>query len=469
VRRHAAGHDGGTALRFLLLALLGLAPLLAGAVHEPVLVPLLAGCALAGAAAWSRARRHRRHGRLLQPLPGARWLLAAHGLVCLQLVPLPPALLRLVSPGSYAFYDRLLLNPPLRAWRPISVSPPDTLRGLAFLAGFSLLFFAVFREFGESHWRRRLLRTVVVAGLVLAVEAFVQAASGEPRRIWGVFQPRWDFGVFGAYVNRNHFAGYMVMPVALALGFALESFARLRAAWERRRRGFLALGEPAGSAALRASVAAMVLVAGLVASTSRGGISAFAATALLLPLVARQRWRTAVATVGLASLGVAWIGLGGYLAAFSRGVRASRVDLWVDMIRMFPRFPLLGAGWNAFSTAYPWYQTVWRSDWIGEAHDEYLQILLDTGLVGLAVFLPLLAIVARRALARARHGPLELGVLAALLAVALDNLVDFNWQIPANAATWVALAALACRDPGHRSPAWEPDSSGRGPAAHNPA
>ena len=63
-----------------------------------------------------------------------------------------------------------------------------------------------------------------------------------------MWQPRWDWAVFGPYVNRNHFAGYLVMAAALALGFALEALARLRAAWARRRHGFLLLGEAEGQA-----------------------------------------------------------------------------------------------------------------------------------------------------------------------------------------------------------------------------
>ena len=120
----------------------------AGAVHEPVFVPLLAGCAVAGLAAQLRARAAR-EGRAVPPSPGPASSSALHALVLLQLVPLPPALLRVVSPGSFSFYNDPLLVP-LAAWRPISVSPPDTLRGLAFLAGFSLLSLAVFRELGDG-------------------------------------------------------------------------------------------------------------------------------------------------------------------------------------------------------------------------------------------------------------------------------------------------------------------------------
>jgi O-antigen ligase len=438
-------------VRWLVLALLALAPPLAGAVHEPVFVPLLAGCALAGLVALAR-----RHHVPRPPLPGATLLLALHALVLLQLVPLPPALLRVVSPGTYAFHDAQLLVPPLTAWKPVSVSPPDTLRGLAFLAAFSLLAVAVQRELGDGRWRRRLAGTVVLTGLFVTVVALLQAVSSEPRKLYGLWEPRWDWAVFGPYVNRNHFADYLVLAAPLAIGFALEALARLRAAWTRRHRGLLLLGEAEGQAFARAAAAVMLIVAGLVASRSRGGVSAFACAAVAMALVAPGRRRTGLAILSLAGVGVAWIGLGGVIEAFeARGIQGSRLDLWRDMLPMVRDFPLLGVGWNAFATAYPWYQTIWKTDWIGEAHNDYLQALLDGGLVGFALVCALVALVLRAALANARRTPLELGLFGALLGFALHEVVDFGGQIPANAATAVALAAAALapeREHPHRRP-----------------
>jgi O-antigen ligase len=447
----SARERAAASVRYLVLALVALAPALAGAVHEPVFVPLLVGSALAGIV----ALRRRRHAPR-PPLPGARLLLALHALVLVQLVPLPPAVLRLASPGSFAFYDTQLLVPPLTAWKPVSVSPPDTLRGLAFLAAFSLLALAVHRELGEGRWRRRLAGTVVVSGLFITVVALAQAVSPEPRKLYGLWQPRWDWAVFGPYVNRNHFAGYLVLAAPLAIGFALEALARLRAAWARSRRGLLLLGEAEGLAFARAAGAVMLIVAGLVASRSRGGVSAFALAALGMALAAPGRRRAALAMLPLVGLGVAWIGLGGVIQAFEmRGIQASRLDLWRDMLPMVAHFPALGVGWNAFATAYPWYQTIWKTEWIGEAHNDYLQALTDGGLVGFALVVALVALALRAALARARHAPLDLGLFGALLGFALHELVDFGGQIPANAATAAALAAAAVapeREHAHRRP-----------------
>jgi O-antigen ligase len=129
----------------------------------------------------------------------------------------------------------------------------------------------------------------------------------------------------------------------------------------------------------------------------------------------------------------------------ARGLRSNRLALWADAARMLRDFPVLGAGFNAFGTAYVPYQTIERYEWYGEAHNEYLQALLDAGVVGAALVAALVVTLFRRASRAASLGPLDAGRLASLLALSLHNMVDFNWQIPANAATFAALAAVAAR------------------------
>jgi O-antigen ligase len=435
----------GAALRVVVLAALVAAPLALGSVHEPAFVPLLAVSAGAGLAAAWRARRAAAAGAHVGALAGGRLLVALHGVVLVQLVPLPPAVLHLVSPGSFAFYDRLSLLP-LAAWRPISVNPGDTARGLCFLAGMSLLYLAVFREFEQQRWRRRLCAAVVAAGAVLAVVGLLQAASLAPTRIYGLWRPRWDWGVFGPYVSKNHYAGYMVMAVPLALAFAAEALLALRTEWRARRVGWVALGGVSGNALVRRAALALLLVVGLLASQSRGGLAAFAVASLALVLTLR-RSRAARAVVSVVVVAaVAWMALGGMLRGVeTRGLRSNRLALWADAARMAGDFPLLGAGFNAFGTAYVPYQRVDTYEWYGEAHNEYLQVLLDLGLVGAALVASVLVALFRRAWQAARLGPLDAGRLAALLALGSHNLVEFNWQIPANAATFVALAALSAR------------------------
>jgi len=443
--RARGGDPAGTVLRSIILAALLAAPLALGSVHEAAFIPLLAVSAAAGLAATWRAGRLRAAGETTADVVGWRPLIALHALVVVQLVPLPPALLRIVSPGSFAFYDRLSLVP-LAAWRPVSVNPADTARGLCFLAGMSLLYVAIFREFNHERWRRRLCGVVVAAGAVLAVVGLLQAASLSPTRIYGLWRPRWDWGVFGPYVSKNHFAGYMAMAVPLALAFTAEALLEVRSEWRARRVGWVALGGASGNALVRRAALALLLVVGLLAAQSRGALAAFALAIVALPLALRQRRAAAVFVLGLVLAAVVWMGSGGMLRGLEeRGLRSNRLALWADAGRMLRDFPLLGSGFNAFGSAYVPYQRIERYEWYGEAHNEYLQALLDTGIVGGALVAALVVTLFRRALRAARLGPLDAGGLASLLALALHNVVDFNWQIPANAATFVALAAVAAR------------------------
>jgi O-antigen ligase len=448
VSRSVSPDRWGAGLRALLIALVVAAPLAFGAVHPTSILLLLVLSAGAGLVSWARGHGARGRGEPVPKLPGRRLLLAFQALVLVQLVPLPLGLLGWISPGSLAHYrERSLV--PLEGFHPISVSPGDTLRGLAFIVGFSLLYAAAFREIDDNRRRRRLAAAVVVTGLAMTIVGLVQSAYGATS-IYGLWQPVTWWAIFGPYANRNHFAGYLVMAIALALGSVQGGFHDLRRAWERRRLGWLALGETEGSTFVRRAAAAMALVVGLLVCASRGGFVAFTVSTLALLLASRRASRGVIAlsmvVVLVAGVGIAWVGLGGILQGFeSRGIQESRIELWKDAARLIPGFPLFGVGFNAFGSAYAWHQTFWRWYWIGQAHNEYLQVLLDTGIVGALLFLGILAVLFRAAARGTARGPLEVGYFAALVALAVHNLVEYNWQIPANAATYVVLAGAAVR------------------------
>jgi len=437
---------GRGAVRWTILVALALAPLAIGCGHPPAYIPLLAVAFAAGGYSLLRERQQRSDGVAVPPMPGERALLALLAVVIVQLVPLPPVVLSIVSPGSFSFYnDPLLL--PLREWKPITASPPDTLRGLAFLAGMSLLYRATFREFDQPVWRRRIIWTVVGAGFVMTIEGLVQQAYSA-QLIYGLWHPRWDWAIFGPYISKNLFAGYMLMAVPLGGGLCAESMDRLRHAWgRRRRRAWLALGDPEGSAFFRRAAVAMVLVTGLLATGSRGGLLGLVAGGAAFLAVSRRRKVVIAALVLIAALGLFWVGLAEHQQGFAQRGWQGRLEIWRDCLRMIPQHPLFGAGFNAFGTSYPPLQRVWTMNWINATHNEYLQVVIDMGLAGLAAAVSLIVTLLTRGRVTARQGPLQAGLFGALVAVLAHNLVDFNWQLAANAATFAALAGLAVQSP----------------------
>ena len=127
----------------------------------------------------------------------------------------------------------------------------------------------------------------------------------------------------------------------------------------------------------------------------------------------------------------------------------TRVQIARDSIPMIRARPLTGWGLGTFTTVYPKYRTFYAEVFINAAHNDYVQVLTETGLLGFAAVLGFLAVVFVRAFRKLRGPRLDLtqaATLAALLAVTgilVHSFVDFNLQIPANAATFYAVAAVA--------------------------
>jgi O-antigen ligase len=341
------------------------------------------------------------------------------------------------------FHERLSLTS-IEGWFPISVNPADTARGIMTWVAMGLLYVGAQRAAADSRWRRRAMGAIVVTALALVGVALLQAASPRPTHLFGVWKPRYSWAVFGPFTNRAHLAAYLAMAIPMALAFLAESAGKLADDWRRRR--WLVFGDPIGQTVLHRGVAALALIVGIVASASRGGVGACLAALLATGLIVRRARLATLALVVVTLAALFFVDPAPLEYAFrTRGLGATRLVLWGDALSAFPRFPLFGAGFNAYGTLSPHYQTYYRGEWVGQVHNEYLQVLVDTGLAGALVIAVLLARLAIRAYRLATRSTVDAGLLAALLAPALHNIVDFNWQIPATAATFVVLAGLAMR------------------------
>ncbi|MGE0709445.1 MAG: O-antigen ligase family protein [Planctomycetota bacterium] len=254
-------------------------------------------------------------------------------------------------------------------------------------------------------------------------------------------------GARGSWVNRNHFAGYLalLLPLALAqaqLGLGLVQRAKpgpARAAW---------------------GVAAGLLLIGVCLSLSRGGVAmACAGLVTYLALVRepgpRSRRRELQAALGLLGVVAAILLLVGWEALRRRlGAERipedaqSRLSLWLVGLRVFARFPLLGAGLRSHSEITPILDEQ-STTLLDATHSEPINLLADLGLVGGALAaVGLVAWVqgARAALAALPRGRRRLLLAAACAGVAatlVGCLWDFHLQIRANLYACAALAGLA--------------------------
>jgi O-antigen ligase len=120
---------------------------------------------------------------------------------------------------------------------------------------------------------------------------------------------------------------------------------------------------------------------------------------------------------------------------------------------MFLKKPVLGWGLGTFPIVYPRFRTFYTNFYINEAHNDYLQLLVEMGLLGFATMLWFVVTIYARALKKISHwtsdvsGAVTLSCLLGLSGILVHSAVDFNLEIPANAALFYVLCTIAAASP----------------------
>jgi O-antigen ligase len=395
----------------------------------------------------------------------------------LQLAPLPIALLSQLSPNAVRFLDSFDLTWAVgtRTMHPLSISPGKTWLGLALFAALALLLLGSARAFGRIGVLA-FVRALIVIGAGVALFAIVQAALNAGRlayevKIYGFWQPINRATPFGPFVNRNHFAGWMLLVLPIALAYLCGLIERgkrgVPATWRHR---ILWIGSPEGGRSVLTALAIAVMGLSLLASQSRSGLGSLTLAVIIVGgWMAIRRGglkRLALPLVVFAAGGgilLAWAGTGVALGRFSTAGSelGTRITAWHDALRIIRDFPVSGTGLNTYGTATLRYQTTSLSAHFQEAHNEYLQIAAEGGIllvVAFALCVWRLMVTIRRRFAAADEPALarwvRLGAVTALIAIALQSLMEFSLQMPGNAALFAVVTALAVHtgaaEPGRR-------------------
>jgi len=122
-----------------------------------------------------------------------------------------------------------------------------------------------------------------------------------------------------------------------------------------------------------------------------------------------------------------------------------------DSLPMFLEKPLFGWGLGVFPTVYPQYRSFYTNEFVNQAHNDFLQILVELGVAGLLAFLALLWGVIHRAIAEIdvwqedSFSNLSIASMLGLVGLLAHSFTDFNLQVPANALIFFAFCGIASR------------------------
>ncbi len=450
-----------------LLATICAAPFVFGGRHD---VGRLVFVALVGvtAAAWFLRQ---------SLLPKATWtrtaaygiLLLAAGLVALQLVPLPAGWLARLSPRTLELLP-LWTNgdaaAQLGVWKTLSLTPHETTLSLALLASYGLLFTVLTQRLETISDVEKLLNAVGIAAVLMAGFGLVQFFFSNGQFYWCYLHPyrTTDQYAMGSFMNRNHFAGFLVLGVGPLVRWFVSILREQNAMVGRRR-------HPAGTAALVKPgivlAAIAVVLMGIALSLSRGGALALATATVVLGAI-YWRWRLVDGKYlyGLAGIGLVMLGLlslygydevagrlddfaGGSIDSLDRG--EGRRKVWAANLEAIEHGWLTGSGAGSHGEICPVYLSEPTTKEYSHAENGYLQIATENGVLGVALLaagIGLCGVWCLQCLGRLDDPSQQLcfGAAAAGLAASLvHSLVDFVWYIPACMSLTLALAVCALR------------------------
>lgn len=451
------------------VAVLGWGALAFGAEFSWAYAPLLVLCATVGLLGQLGPSASISPSRSL-----ALALATIFGAGVLQVVPAPERVITTLSPARFAadyrqLYATAVPQPPEdpdapgSSARTLSIRPSRTVLGLAFLGGFALFFFGCTRALSIVG-PVGIARGVLVLGLLVALVGIIQSASSSGL-VYGFWYPRKNMQQpFAPFINTNHFAGWMVMALSLSVGYLCGGVARgMRHVEPDWRNRILWASSREASEMVLAGFTITFMALSLVLSLSRSGM-----TCLVLALTVSGWWavrrqsagaRRILVPTGLAFVLIVAVGWGGVDAVGQEFSTAwsdvgGRLGIWQDTIGIIQDFPLAGTGLNTYGIAMLGYQTFWPDRHWVEAHNDYLQLAAEGGLLlGLPIVITIFLFV-REVRRRFRESAddtqtywLRAGAVTGLIAIAFQEVVDFSLQMPGNAALFAVLAAIAVHRP----------------------
>jgi O-antigen ligase len=333
----------------------------------------------------------------------------------------------------------------------LSLDPNSTRLVIVQLATLLIYFAATLVFVDTPHRLHVLVRTIMIFGFLLAIFGLTQSFTSPTRVYW--IRELNQSTAFGPFINRHHFAGYMELTISLPLGLLLAGSV------DKEKR------------LLYLFIAGLMGVA-LVMTSSRGGIISLVAEIVFLAIVTAiwrrhgerrrvgGRLKSVAARVALAGalifglfLGVILLGGEFSLNRFIDSVNTDdpttgRAHFWSVTIDMIKANPVLGTGLGAYGVIYTRYDTRNGLYRLEQAHNDYLQVFSDAGVVGATLALAFVVVLFYRGFVRARSRDnfrrgVALAALGGCFAVLVHSFFDFTLHTTSNALLFLVLAALA--------------------------
>ncbi|MBI5640004.1 MAG: O-antigen ligase family protein [Nitrospirae bacterium] len=403
-----------------------------------------------------RSGRGRETG--IYEVPGIVPLLCLWVYCLFQVLPLPAAVVKLLSPATFRLYAGTVGTLEPAHWISLSIYKKETLRELLRLSSYIAFYILTIQVLSKKEPLKKAVTILIIFSSSLSFLGIMQYLFYNKKIFW-LRELTLGGTPFGPFVNRNHYAGFvgMVFPVVLAIFLALKpkvyytSFReRLYELFSRRQtHAYILIG-----------LASVLLSTSLFLSLSRGGIVSLSLSMIFLGImliIRRGNSRRGVVIIiicVLIVLSVGWFGWDPILERFGNiwdkkgDVAEMRPIFWRDTMLIVKDFPVTGTGFGSFVSIYPAYRTASLEGTLEHAHNDYLELLAEGGVIAFFLMGWFIVTVFWNSYRRFRERKgiyslyLYLGASAGLFSILIHSATDFNLHIGANGLYFFFLFGL---------------------------
>jgi O-antigen ligase/tetratricopeptide (TPR) repeat protein len=387
------------------------------------------------------------------------------GLCLFQLIPLPASVLRAIAPGTLKLKSSLLADLPNSAaalsHQTITFYSWATIHQLILLVAVAAVFVLVIDVYRDSRRIARLLATIALVGLAVALLAIYQNLT-DATTVYGVVMARHKH--CGPFMIYSHFDQFMNLSIGAAFGLLLVRLSTLSACHRTTADWVEAAREPANAFVWVLLVFCVLGPITVFLSMGRMGmislLTAAAITAAMVSFRARPQggrkapgYSSVLVLLGIVVLaGLLYFGFDAVSARLATVDKTEltegvRFQMLKDILIEWKTFPVFGSGLGTHQFVFQAFNRLNVPGIPEHAENEYAEMLGETGLLGVLLVVAFIAIVTRnyfRATATQKE-PIQFAVFGlgfGLSAILIHSASDFGQHLPANAILTAIFAGL---------------------------
>lgn len=369
----------------------------------------------------------------------------------LQITPLPDFVVALLSPTSFDLFYSVSAQSYY-----ISVDPGQSMITFIKLLSYFCLYFCVLALVNTEKKIRLLLLTIMTAGAFQAIYGVLEVLFSSGTSL--IFGMPVDEAATGSFVYKHHYANFLMISLAAAAGLLVTSLEKYGVSISDDSKRSLETFLLDSKGFLYTCIAIMII--GLMMSRSGMGNSAFYSAMAIVGIISfvLLKKRSKGLTILVISMFIidllivsAYFGLARVKERLAQTAlpQDSHDEVVKDAYPIISDFPIFGSGGGSFYSTFPSYQQSEVSYFYDHLQNDYLQFLIEYGVIGSFVLFSIFVFCiykAMRAMHKRQNSIFKGSAYACLvvfLGMGLHMAVDFPLQTYANASYFVVFLALS--------------------------